>query len=374
MRWYEYKMEADDLHAPEDLKAKLLAMADTLPEEEKNRPMMPAQADNTAVVRPQEPLKKAKLIHFPAKQVGALAACLAVCVVGYGALSTGKLDIGAKSSNMALYSANSSAASTAGGFTTQQAMLDATPEAVTYDLDQAAVLSENDAAAAEDRQASTSPKIIYTANLTLESKDYDTARAALDAALNDAGGYLESSSEYSDVGSSRSVNLTFRVPEENYQSFLDAVAQAGNVTYKSQQAEDVTTQYMDVETRLSNLEAQRTRLQELQSQADNLSDLLEIESSLTDVQYQIESWQSQLDWYSDQVEECTVYITLNEVQTYSPANESFLSRLGSAFTEGWLAFVNGIKQLAVSLIYVWPVVLAVAAAVGIFFGWKKRRK
>ena len=22
MRWYEYKMEADDLHAPEDLKAK----------------------------------------------------------------------------------------------------------------------------------------------------------------------------------------------------------------------------------------------------------------------------------------------------------------------------------------------------------------
>ena len=41
MRWYEYKMETDDLHAPEDLKAKLLAMADTLPEEEKNRPMMP---------------------------------------------------------------------------------------------------------------------------------------------------------------------------------------------------------------------------------------------------------------------------------------------------------------------------------------------
>ena len=73
MRWYEYKMEADDLHAPEHLKAKLLAMADTLPEEEKNRPMMPAQTDNTAVVRPQEPPKKAKLIHFPAKPVGALA-------------------------------------------------------------------------------------------------------------------------------------------------------------------------------------------------------------------------------------------------------------------------------------------------------------
>ena len=382
MRWYEYKMETDDLHAPEDLKAKLLAMADTLPEEEKNRPMMPAQAENTAVVRPQEPPKKAKLIHFPAKQVGALAACLAVCVVGYGALSTGKLDIGAKSSNMALYSANSSAGSTAGGFTAQQAMLDA-PEAATYSLDAGAtdrmnvgtdVLSENDAAAAEDRQASTSPKIIYTANLTLESKDYDTARAALDAALNDAGGYLESSSEYSDVGSSRSVNLTFRVPEENYQSFLDAVAQAGNVTYKSQQADDVTTQYMDVETRLANLEAQRTRLQELQAQADNLSDLLQIETSLTDVQSQIESWQSQLDWYSNQVQQCTVYVNLSEVQNYTPTDESFLGSVGAAFAQGWSNFVNGLQQLAVWLAGAWPVVLVVAAAAAGFAVWRKKRK
>lgn len=382
MRWYEYKMEADDLHAPEDLKAKLLAMAGTLPEEEKNRPMMPAQADNTAVVRPQELPQKAKLIHFPAKQVGALAACLAVCVLGYGALSTGKLDIGAKSSNMALYSANSSAASTAGGFTAQQAMLDA-PEAATYSLDAGAtdrmnvgtdVLSENDAAAAEDRQASTSPKIIYTANLTLESKDYDTARAALDAALNDAGGYLESSSEYSDVGSSRSVNLTFRVPEENYQSFLDAVAQAGNVTYKSQQADDVTIQYMDVETRLANLEAQRTRLQELQAQADNLSDLLQIETSLTDVQSQIESWQSQLDWYSNQVQQCTVYVNLSEVQNYTPTDESFLGSVGAAFAQGWSNFVNGLQQLAVWLAGAWPVVLVVAAAAAGFAVWRKKRK
>ena len=366
MRWYEYKMEADDLHAPEDLKAKLLAMADTLPEEEKNRPMMPAQADNTAIVRPQEPPKKAKLIHFPAKQVGALAACLAVCVLGYGALSTGKLDIGAKSSNMALYSANSSAASTAGGFTTQQAMLDATPEAVTYDLDQAAVLSENDAAAAEDRQASTSPKIIYTANLTLESKDYDTARAALDAALNDAGGYLESSSEYSDVGSSRSVNLTFRVPEENYQSFLDAVAQAGNVTYKSQQAEDVTTQYMDIEARLDSLKEQRARLQELKASADNLSDLLQIESSLSDVQYQLESYQSQLDWYSRQVECCTVYLSLEEVQTYTPVEEGFGSRIQNALREGWSGFVETVQSAAVFLVGHWPFIV-VGAVCGVIF-------
>ena len=382
MRWYEYKMEVDDLAAPDDLKAKLLAMTDTLTAEEKAEPMMAAPAPQAAA--PAAPLnteaKKKKPIHFPVKQLGTLAACLAVCVVGYNVLGTGMLDIGAKSSNMALYSANSSAASTAGGFTTQQAMMDA-PEAATYSLDAGAtdrmnvgtdVLSENDAAAAEDRQASTSPKIIYTANLTLESKDYEAARSALDSALAEAGGYLESSSEYTRTGSSRSVSLTYRVPQANYQSFLDAVAAAGNVTYRSQQADDVTTQYMDVSARLSNLQAQRTRLQQLQAQAETLSDLLQIEDSLTEVQSQIESWQSQLDWYSDQVQQCTVYIDLNEVQTYTPADEGFFSRIGTAFTAGWGNFVNGLQQLVVALASVWPLAVLACAAVAMALAWRKK--
>ena len=75
MRWYEYKMEVDDLTAPDDLKAKLLAMTDTLTAEEKAEPMMAAPAPQTAA--PAAPLniepKKKKPIHFPAKQLGTLA-------------------------------------------------------------------------------------------------------------------------------------------------------------------------------------------------------------------------------------------------------------------------------------------------------------
>ena len=79
MRWYEYKMETDDLYAPDDLKAKLLAMTDQLTEEEKAQPMMKTDAPVPAQSAPVQPKKK--LIRFPAKRVGALAACLAVCVV-----------------------------------------------------------------------------------------------------------------------------------------------------------------------------------------------------------------------------------------------------------------------------------------------------
>ena len=370
MRWYEYKMETDDLYAPDDLKAKLLAMTDQLTEEEKAQPMMKTDAPVPAQSAPVQPKKK--LIRFPAKRVGALAACLAVCVVGYGAFATGQIGLGAKSSSPAAVMA-------AGG--ADRAAVDS-PMAADYSLNTlslesgadngTAVYSEDDAAAAA--HSTDHAKIIYTANLSLESKDYDAARAALDAALAEAGGYLESSSEYSDAGDSRSVSLTYRVPQANYQSFLDAVAAAGNVTYRSQQADDVPTQYMDVSARLSNLQAQRTRLQQLQDQAKTLSDLLQIEDSLTEVQSQIESWQSQMDWYNDQVEECTVYVSLSEVSTYSPPSEGFGSRFVSALSAGWQNFVGGLQQVIVTLAGAWPVVVIAAAACAGFVVWKKKKK
>ena len=367
MRWYEYKMEVDDLHAPEHLKAKLLAMTDQLTEEEKAQPMMKTAAPVPAQSAPVQPKKK--LIRFPAKRVGALAACLAVCVVGYGAFATGQIGLGAKSSSPAVYySADSTAAAMAAGGADRAAV--DSPMAADYSLNTmalesgadngTAVYSEDDAAAAA--HSTDHAKIIYTANLSLESKDYDAARAALDAALAEAGGYLESSS------------LTYRVPQQNYENFLAAVAEAGNVTYKNQQADDVTAQYMDVETRLENLKNQRTRLQQLQQQADNLSDLLEIESSLTDVQSQIESWQSQMDWYNDQVEECTVYVSLSEVSTYSPPSEGFGSRFVSALSAGWQNFVGGLQQVIVALAGAWPVVVIAAAACAGFVVWKKKKK
>ena len=345
MRWYEYKMETDDLCAPEDLKAKLLAMTDQLTEEEKNQPMMKTPAP----ARPA-PVQRKKPVRFPVKRVGTLAACLAVCAVGYGAFATGMIGLGAKSSSpAAYYSADSTAAAMAAGGVDRAAM--DSPMAADYSLNSlslesgadngTAAYSADDAAAAA--HSTDHAKIIYTANLSLESKDYDAARAALDAAAAEAGGYMESSSEYSGTEDSRSVSLTFRVPQENYASFLAAVAEAGNVTYKNQQAE-------------------------------TLSDLLEIESSLTEVQSQIESWQSQMDWYSNQVEQCTVYVSLSEVKTYSPPSESFVSRMADAFASGWQNFAQGVQQLAVFLAGAWPVVVIAAAVAGGVAVWRKKRK
>ncbi len=367
MRWYEYKMEVDDLHAPDDLKAKLLAMQaaqkPTAPSEPVSGPQLSAA--------PAKPVRK-KPVRFPAKRMFGLAACFALCVVvGGSAFTVLHLGSGGSAASLSAQSNTSRAAVAAGGADSALYAMASSPETAVYSMEDtngSPLLTGSEAASQSD-----SAKIIYTANLSIESKDYDASRDALNAALSDADGYMESSNESTYTGSSRSLSLTLRVPQDNYESFLSAAAEAGNVVNKSEQADDVTSQYLDVEARVNNLVAQRTRLQELQAGAENLSDLLEIESSLSDVQYQLESYQSQLDWYNQQIECCTVYVTLSEVKEYTPAEENFGEQLASSFRNGWSGFISGMQQLVVCIIGVWPLLLLLAVlAVGILL-WRRRR-
>ena len=368
MRWYEYKMEVDEVHASDDLKAKLLAMQTKAQSEAEPPKTAQPEAPKAVVPAPADaPKPKKSPIHFPSRRAWQnIAAVAAICVVAGGStllLSTGQIGVGGAKSSAPV---SNEMSRSAGGASTYS--LASAPAVASYAMDStnsydsgSAVLTsgqlESSAEGSTAAKSAQSSKIIYTANLTLESKDYDGARTALDTALADADGYMESSDESTYTGSSRTLSLTLRVPQENYESFLAAAAQAGNLVNKSEQAEDVTSQYMDLEARLENLTAQRTRLQELQASADNLSDLLEIESSLSDVQYQLESYQSQLDWYSDQVACCTVYVSLEEVQTYTPVDESFAARLQSALQDGWANFTGGVQNLAVLLVGCWPAIV-----------------
>lgn len=341
MKWFEYQMEVDQLHAPDELKARLLAMQpDTQKSQNHSEP----------------PAKKDRTVRFPhwRRWAAGIAACAAVAVVG-SQVMTAMHPAGAGISTMSLMdggAASSTAASQAPALA--QYSMDTAENGLSGGLTRSAAGTES---------AVAGDKIIYTARLTLETKDYDAARAALEQALADAGGWMENSSESSYDDSSRSLSMTLRVPAENYESFLTAAGQAASLVNRSESADDVTAQYTDVAGRIANLEGQRDRLRELQASAGTLSDLLDIEAQLSDVQYQLESWQSQLDWYDDQIASCTVTVSLREVETYTPTGETFLERLGAAFAEGWQNFVAGLASIAVVLAGLWPVVVIVAAVV-----------
>lgn len=209
----------------------------------------------------------------------------------------------------------------------------------------------------------TGQKIIYTAWLELESREYESTRDALLRAAEEAGGYLENSSEGGrrEEGS-RWLHVVLRIPVQNYQDFLQKAGETGNLLSKRQEQENVTAEYVDLQARLESLEAQRTRLRELLAQAQQLEDVLKIQQQLSDTEYQIESYTAQMRALSNQVDYCTVEISLDEVRNLTVAQPGFFQRVGDAFVDGWASFGHILQEAAIAVVYLLPLLLVAAAA------------
>ena len=251
-----------------------------------------------------------------------------------------------------------------GGYYTTEA---AAQESYNYDSaaggTDSSLMPANAAEAAADE---TAQKIIYNASLSMESTDFDAARETLMAAVEANDAWMESTSVYgTEKDHDRSADYTVRVPVDNYRAFLAAVGEAGSVRNVSENAENITSSYIDVQARL-------TRLNELADQAETTADLLEIESQLSDVQYQLENYTGQLRNMDQQVSYSTVDIYLQEVVTLTPTGVTFTERIADAFGGGWDAFVGFVQGLVIALVYLWPVVLIVLAVLAALRFWRKR--
>ena len=212
-----------------------------------------------------------------------------------------------------------------------------------------------------------SRKWIVTVNLSAETEDLDALTAALEQQIADLRGYVEDQHVYNGSAYSgrryRSASLTIRVPAEDADSFTQQVSGLANVISKEKSLEDVTLRYVATESRLSALETEEARLLELLAQADNMTDLLEIEARLTDVRYELENTASQKRLYDNQIDYATIYLSIEEVQEYTPVEEPTLwERISGGFMDSLKGLGEGALDLLVWLIVCSPY-LAVLAVV-----------
>ena len=188
------------------------------------------------------------------------------------------------------------------------------------------------------------------------------------------GGYQESSTQGGSLEyGTRWYNASFRIPSDRYEEFLSSAQGVGNVTWLSQDSQDVTLEYVDLEARIASLETQRQRLDELAAQAETVEDLIYIQGQLSSLEYQLESYGSQMRVLENQVSMSTVTVRLSEVATITPVTNSFASRVSDAFTRGWTGFLDGIQGLILGIISVWPVLLLVAVLVVVVITVRKKR-
>ena len=233
-------------------------------------------------------------------------------------------------------------------------------------------------------QQNMAEKIIYTANVHLETMDFTASVAALDKAVADFGGFVERSevngdTSYDDDGTvylrNRHAFYTVRIPAEKLESFLSQTGGFGNVVSSNKSAQNVTSQYTDFEARLVSLQTQETRLLELIAEAADIDALITLESKLADVRYEIESIQRNLRDLDSKIAYSTVDLSIYEVEIYQPtptAKRTFWQRLGDAFVRGWKGFVRGLENFFVWLSgAVFTLVIVAAIGTGVFFLLRK---
>ena len=219
-------------------------------------------------------------------------------------------------------------------------------------------------------------KLIRTAQMNLETTDFEKAVQGLTDLTEQMGGYFESSS----VGkrsNGRWAEYTVRIPAEKYQAFLDQAGALCHETWRDAQQEDISERYYDTQGRLKTQQIKLERLQALLAKAENMEDIITIEAAISETEQMIDDLSGTLRHYDGQVDYASVCITLNEVYKLSSVEEvpdSFMSRLGKAFSGGWANFTDGLENLAVALAYGWMWVLVLAAvAVVVVRVLRKRR-
>ena len=221
-------------------------------------------------------------------------------------------------------------------------------------------------------------KLIRTAQMNLETTDFEKAVQGLTDLTEQMGGYFESSS----VGkrsNGRWADYTVRIPAEKYQSFLDQAGELCHETWRDTQQEDISERYYDTQGRLKTQQIKLERLQALLAKAENMEDIITIESAISETEQMIDDLSGTLRHYDDQVDYATVSISLSEVYKLSNVEEvpdSFMSRLGKAFTGGLADFADGLENFAVALAYgwMWLLILVVVAVAVVRVLRKRRRK
>ena len=227
------------------------------------------------------------------------------------------------------------------------------------------------------RQQTQGEKLIYTADLQMETTEFDRATEAIQALTAECGGYFESSSVSSWGRGYRDASYTVRVPAERYGDFLTRAGELCHVLNKQEYTDNVTEAYYDIDGRLKTQQTKLERLQELLSRAENMEDIITIESAISETEAQIESLSGQLRHYDALVDYSTVNISLQEVYKLSNVEEApttFGDRLGEAFRNGWSSFTNGLENFAVALAYGWMWVLVLAVIVVVAVRALRRRR
>lgn len=175
-------------------------------------------------------------------------------------------------------------------------------------------------AKASSEVSEQSRQLIKRSWLTIGVKDLSQAGAQAKAIVEKQLGYINSSNDTQ----GESLNLSIRVPQDQYTSTLAQLRQMGEVISDNENVQDVTAEFIDNKARLENLYKLRDRIQLLLNRADRIDDILKIERELNRTQSEIDRLEGRMKYLKGQVDYATIELTAEKQKIYGPLGYFFM--------------------------------------------------
>ncbi len=225
-------------------------------------------------------------------------------------------------------------------------------------------------------------KIIRTADISMETREFDTHIAYIRQRIETLGGYVGSSNingkepvNYGDAG--RNAYISARIPQGQLETFLADARGLATVTNENTYSDDITSSYFDTETRLKVYQTQRERILELLAKATTMESVIALEQELARLTYEIEQLTSSLRRWDDLVAFATVNLSVYELTAPTPVSGP--DSMGTRINEGFRQTLSGVsvffEDLVVFLVSASPVLIILALiGVLVFFLVRRSRK
>ena len=227
-------------------------------------------------------------------------------------------------------------------------------------------LSESSSSGATEESIDTDEipaarKLIRNVDLSFETTNFDAFIKDIEQETSKLGGYVESSdlSGNESTSTRRNAYYTLRIPKTQVDSFLRFAEGEANLTRKYESTQDITLQYYDTEARKKALQAEYDRLMELMAKAESVDAVIAIEQRLSEIRYQLDSFESDLRRYDNQVDYSTVTVSVTETTVLTASeSSSFWSRVQANLEQNLADLSDTATTLLIWFLSSLPILLA----------------
>lgn len=217
--------------------------------------------------------------------------------------------------------------------------------------------------------ATTSRKIIRTADVKFQVKDVEESTEYIKNAVATFQGFIAQMEQKNDNYSIQN-HLVIKTPSTQFEPLLEALNQeAIFVNYKKIKSSDVSSEFIDIEARLATKKAVRDRyIDILRNKTGTVKEVLEAEEKIRQIQEEIEAKEARLRHLQAQVRLSTIHLKIYQKVEYRSEpivyKESFVGQFFNGLNNGWQALLN----VLLFFINLWPLILIV----GLLF-WRRKQ-